>query len=144
MDGVAKARKGGQIRGMKRATIVSLVLMAITGMLVTSGCVAVVAASGAAGGVAWVRGELQVPLEAHVSKVNGAIEEAGKDLGLHPISKEKDLLSGKDVFRNAQDEKITVTSEAQTSESTMVGIRVGMFGDQAQSQLILDKIRGNL
>lgn len=128
---------------MKNVKILCVLLLAISGMAM-SGCVAVVAAGGAAGGVAWVRGELQVPLESKVQDVNQAVAEAGKDLGLHPISQEKDLLSGEFVFRNAQDEKIVVTTEAQTSASTLLGIRVGLFGDQAQSQLILDKIKSHL
>lgn len=112
--------------------------------ILLGGCVAVVAAGGAAGGVAYVRGELKLVVEEPIRAVHDAVREAGKELELHAVSAETDLLGGKFIFRNAQDEKITVSTEAETTKSTELSIRVGLFGDQQQSQLILDRIRGHL
>ncbi|MGC9452158.1 MAG: DUF3568 family protein [Oceanipulchritudo sp.] len=113
--------------------------------LAFSGCVAVVAAGGAAAGtVAYVRGELQIVLDDPVKNVNDAVEQTAEALELYTISRERDLLAGKFVYRNAQDEKITIKTEAQTRQMTKLGIRVGVFGDQQQSQLILDEIRRRL
>ena len=105
------------------------------------GCVAVVAAGGAAGGVAYVRGELRTLLEEDVETVNDAVVEAGDSLGLKRISADGDRMGGKYIYHNAQDEKITIKSESETSETTELRIRVGLFGDQQKSQLILREIR---
>ena len=105
------------------------------------GCVAVVAAGGAAGGVAYVRGELRTLLEEDVETVNDAVVEAGDSLGLKRISADGDRMGGKYIYRNAQDEKITIKSESATSETTELRIRVGLFGDEQKSQLILREIR---
>lgn len=113
-------------------------------LLFMPGCVAVVAGAGAAGGVAYVRGELQAVLDQPAARVNEAVRAAGEALELQRISSESDRLGGKFVYRNARDEKIVVTSEAQTASTTQLGIRVGVFGDQTQSQLILDRIRKQL
>ncbi len=53
-------------------------------------------------------------------------------------------MGGKYIYRNAQDEKITITTESESSETTTLRIRVGLFGDQQKSQLILREIRGEL
>jgi hypothetical protein len=127
---------------MKIKNLPVFLLLAILPAL--AGCLAVVAAGGAAGGMAYIKGELLVELEKEVTAVNNAIEKAGQRLELHPISAERDLMGGKFVFRNAQDEKITVTSTARTSKGTELSIRVGMFGDQQRSQMILDRIRKEL
>ncbi len=65
-------------------------------------------------------------------------------LQLHAITQERDKLGGKFTYRNAKDQKITITTKALTAETATVGIRVGVFGDQTQSMLILDRIRARL
>ncbi|HKJ91081.1 MAG TPA: DUF3568 family protein [Oceanipulchritudo sp.] len=127
---------------MKASQIPFLVILLILPVL--QGCVAVVAAGGAAGGVAYVRGELRTLLEEEVEAVNEAVVEAGDSLGLKRISAEGDRMSGKYVYRNAQDEKITITTTSETSETTELRIRIGLFGDQQKSQFILREIRKEL
>lgn len=126
----------------RRSWLLSLMLLSL--LPVISGCVAVVAAGGAAGGVAYVRGELQATLDEPVTAVNEAVIEAGEALGLNSISAAGDKLGGEFVFRNAQDEKVTIQTEPVTEKSTELGIRIGLFGDQARSQLILDAIKEEL
>jgi hypothetical protein len=112
--------------------------------LVFSGCVAVAVAGGAAGGVAWVKGELQVTQAADVTRMNEAVDAACADLDLIQISKATDKLGGKFVYRNSKDEKVSIVTEYQTEEATLLKIRIGMFGDQQQSQVILDAIQAKL
>lgn len=127
---------------MNIARIPILIFLLILPVL--QGCVAVVAAGGAAGGVAYAKGELRTLFEEDVEAVNEAVVEAGDGLGLKQISAEGDRMSGKYVYRNAQDEKITITTESETSETTELRIRIGLFGDQQKSQLILQEIRKEL
>jgi hypothetical protein len=128
---------------MKSKALLNLLILSLIPVFL-GGCVAVVAAGGAAGGVAYIRGELQVTLDERVADVNDAVEAAGKDLELNRISGERDQMGGKFIFRNAQDEKITITTTAETDATTKLGIRIGLFGNEQQSMLILDRIRDNL
>lgn len=128
---------------MKSKALLNLLILSLIPVFM-GGCVAVVAAGGAAGGVAYIRGELQVTLDETVADVNDAVEAAGKDLELNRISGERDQMGGKFIFRNAQDEKITITTTAETNATTNLGIRIGLFGNEQQSLLILDRIRDNL
>jgi uncharacterized membrane protein len=128
---------------MKAKALFNLVILSLMPVFL-GGCVAVVAAGGAAGGVAYIKGELRVTLDEPVTAVNNAVEAAGEDLELNRISGNRDLMGGKFIFRNAQDEKITITTTAETDETTKLEIRVGLFGDEQKSQLILDRIRGKL
>jgi hypothetical protein len=121
----------------------SVVLLSVLSLGLT-GCLAVVAGGAAAGGVAYVRGELRIDLDHRVASVNRAIEKAGNRLELHPISADSDQMGGQFVFRNAHDDKITVTSTARTDTTTSLSIRVGVFGDQQKSQQLLDAIRAQL
>jgi hypothetical protein len=84
--------------------------------------------------VGWARSELKVD----------AIEATGTELKLFSISTERNLLGGKFIFRNSKDEKITIKTEAKTPEVTELRIQVGLMGDKAQSELLLEKIRENL
>ena len=108
------------------------------------GCATSDVKEGAQDAVGWARSEVKVALEGNVTAVNDAVEVVCKDLKLFQITKERDLLSGKYVYRNAKDEKITLTTEAKTSEITELRIQVGLMGDSAQSRLILDKVREQL
>lgn len=128
---------------MKSKTLLHLLILSLIPVFL-GGCVAVVAAGGAAGGVAYIKGELRVTLDETVTDVSNAVEEAGEELELNRISGDRDLMGGKFVFRNAQDQKITVTTTAETEATTELKIRVGLFGDEQKSQLILDRIRDNL
>ena len=109
----------------------------------TTGCVAVVA-GGAVGGTAYLLGDLTVELETTPKHLREAVLGAGEELGLRKESGSGDELAGKYVFRNAKDEKITVSYEAQTASFITMKIRVGTFGDEAQSLRISDAIKQQL
>ena len=126
---------------LKRLWIILLMSAGLAGL---SGCVAVVAAGGAASGVAYVRGELQMQLEHPAKDVNAAVDAAAKELELFQLEGKRDLIGGRFVYRNAQDQKITIITEAHGQQITELRIRVGLFGDQQQSQVLLDAIRSQL
>ena len=60
------------------------------------------------------------------------------------VSEAKDGLKDKLVARDAGDKKIEINLENAGDKLTKVEIRFGVFGDQAISQAILDKIKANL
>lgn len=110
----------------------------------TTGCVAVVAGGVAAGGTAYMLGDLKVHVEAAPKRLRSAIVAAGKDLGLNQVSGAGDELTGKYIFRNAKDQKILVSYEAETMTLIKLSIRVGNFGDEAMSRRIDQAIQKRL
>ena len=106
----------------------------------TTGCVAVLAGGAAAGGTAYVMGDLEAQVDASPRALQSAIVGAGKDLKLNYISGSGDELAGKYVFRNAADDKITIRYEVITNKTSELSIRVGTFGDKAMSLRLHDTI----
>jgi hypothetical protein len=113
-------------------------------LLVTSGCVAVAVGGAAAGTVAWIRGALEVAVDAPIEKVGKAATETMTEMKFAVISSKVDVVSGAIVARTAQDVKVEILLNKITEKSTKVSIRVGIFGDQALSQQIYDALRENL
>ena len=122
----------------------SLVLAGLT--VHSAGCLAVVAGAGAAGTVAYMRGDLETEEPFKLETVYAATREAVKQLGLSVLEgkTERDALSATIVARDAADKRVTVSLKAATEQSTKVSIRVGTFGDEAQSHLLYNRIRENL
>ena len=122
------------------------VVLALAGLALPtlSGCVAVLAGAGAAGAVAYVRGELDVALEAPVDRTVRATNQAILDLKFAKISESRDVAQDVFVIRNASDQKIEIRVDRVSDTVSRVKIRVGVFGDEALSLLILDKIKAAL
>jgi hypothetical protein len=112
-----------------------------------SGCAVVVvgAAAGAgAGGYAYIKGEAKATEAASLDRTWTATLTAMKDLQFPIISQTKDALQGLVVARNASDKKITVKVEKVGEATTEVRVRIGTFGDEALSRVIIDKIKSHL
>lgn len=110
----------------------------------TSGCLAVAAGAGAGTAVAYVRGQLETNVAANFDQTVGAANQALQQLGIAKVSERKDALIDTIVARNAADKKIEIRLENLAQGLTKVRIRVGVFGDEALSMAILDKIKANL
>jgi hypothetical protein len=123
-----------------------LVLPLILGLgaLLPAGCVAVVAAGAAGGTVAYVRGALQATLDQPVEQVGAAATRAVEQLKFALVSSKVDAVSGEIIARTALDVKVAVALKRVSDRSTSVDIRVGVFGDQAISQQVLEQIKRNL
>lgn len=113
-------------------------------LLFNAGCAALLIGGGAAAGVgtvAYVKGELkstqEVPLDAVWKGTLAAIEE----LEFVTTKHEKDALSATLTARGAEDKKITIKLKRISETLTQLRIRVGTFGDENLSHLILDKIK---
>ena len=109
-----------------------------------SGCVAVVAAGAGAGTVAWVQGRLDAPLNAGYRKSVAAVDRAIAQLEFARISNKQDALTSIFVARTAADKKVEITVIKVSDDASKVQIRIGIFGDEALSMTILDRIKANL
>jgi len=108
------------------------------------GCAVVVA--GAAAGVGtyvYIKGELQdtesVPLDRAWSATQAAVHE----LEFTVKESSKDSLEARLVAEQADKNEVTIKLHAE-GDSTRFGIRVGIFGDEDRSRLIMDKIKARL
>ncbi len=128
---------------ISRSAALGVLLLGLSALTLTSGCVAVAASAGA-GAVAYVRGDLETTLEANVDRTVRAASRAVQQLEFVKVSETKDALLGIIIARNAADKKIRIRIDRTTDNLTHVSIRVGVFGDESISLAILDKLKGNL
>lgn len=110
------------------------------------GCLAVAVGAGAAGTVAYLAGDLEAEEPYSIDVVYSAARAALTDLDLHIVEGEttKDALSAALMARDARDKHIEVKLASTTVGTTEISIRVGVFGDETKSRLILREIRRNL
>ena len=120
-----------------------LTLLLVSPLVLMEGCV-IVAAGGAAGAVAYIRGDLEVVEEKDIDAVYKATEKALEELGLKVSKKTKDAMSAVIIARDAQDKKVTIKLNATAEETTKLSIRIGTFGSETKSRLICQKIHDNL
>lgn len=125
------------------ALLAGLVL-AGSALLWSSGCVAVVAAGAAGTGVAWYAGRMETTLNEGVGDVYDACRKAVDQLEFARVSERKSGVDGELVARTALDKKVTITLNRVDDHVTKLSIRVGVFGDEALSLNILEKIKAHL
>jgi len=119
------------------------VLSLTLAMVLQSGCVAAAVGAGA-GAVAYIRGDLEATVESPLNVTNRAAGRAISQLEFAKISEKKDALTSNITARTAQDKKVEIILTKVSDTVTKVKIRVGVFGDEAVSMVILDKIKGAL
>lgn len=100
--------------------------------------------AGAAGTIAYVKGDLEAVETAKIDVVYDATLKALDKLELKVTTKSKDVLSGVIVARDTQNKKITIKLKAVSEEATKLSIRVGVFGSETKSRLIYQEIHENL
>ncbi|MFC1783040.1 DUF3568 family protein [Planctomycetota bacterium] len=117
-----------------------LLLIALT--LAMAGCVAAVVAvgAGAAGTVAYIRGDFEAIKKESIEQLYDATLKALESLKIPVFSKGQDALTAIIEGRTAEDKKIVIKIEAQENNLSKLSIRIGTFGDQTQSGLIYKKI----
>lgn len=131
---------------MNHRSIVVVVWMAVTvGVTALAGCLAV--AAGAAAGVgtyAYVKGEMTTREDASLERVWAATQSAIEDLQIRVKEDAKDALQARVVAEKADGTYVTIKLEAEDENVTKISVRVGTFGDESESRLILDKIKERL
>jgi len=120
-----------------------IVLLASTVLLI-NGCMVAAVGAGAAGTVAYVRGDLEAVESKKLDEVYEVTLKAVDELELNVTKKTKDAMSAVIVARDAQDKKVTIKLSATTEETTKVSVRIGLFGSETKSRLIYQKIHENL
>jgi hypothetical protein len=112
----------------------------------TSGCLAVAVGAGAAGTVAYMRGDLEAEEPYSIDQTYVATRTAVKGLGLTIIEGEtgQDALGGHLTARDSSDKKVQVRLKAITSNATKLSVRVGTFGDKSKTQRIYNAIHDQL
>ena len=130
---------------MRIRSTLAVGLMGLTLGLGGVGCLAVVV--GAAAGVgtyAYIKGELSDTEEAPLDRAYAATQAAVKDLEYKVKEEAKDVLKARVVAEAADKTEIRIGLESKGEKLTKFSIRVGVFGDEGKSRLIMDKIRKHL
>jgi hypothetical protein len=117
-----------------------LLVLSLAGL---SGCLAVAAGAGASA-VAYVRGDLEANLNNEYAQVVDSTRAAIDELEFAKVSENKDALKAIFVARTALDKKVEITIANSGKKLTSIKIRVGVFGDEALSMSILDKVKAGL
>jgi len=127
---------------MKRIfTSAVFVLILFCSVLTLSGCWVLLGAAAGAGGYAWVSGVLQSEFEVSNEKLAAATEKGLKRLALPIKEKSVDHLTAKFKSELADGNDVTIDINAITEKSARIKIRVGLLGDQKQSEMIMDSIK---
>ena len=124
--------------------LVTLWVIAIGSQL---GCAVLLVGGGAvagAGMVAYAKGELTAAETADLDRVWAAAQGAMDDLDFVIQSRLTTAGSAKLIARGAGSRRVTVTVERRVGSLTDITVRVGYFGDEPLSRLILQKIRQRL
>ena len=123
---------------------VILTLLGLCAAVVLSGCILAAVGAGAAGTVAYVKGDLEVVESKGLDTVYAATKKALADLELSAIQDNKDKMGATLVSRDSQDNKVTIKLTAVSDESTKISIRYATFGNEAKSAMVYNKIKDNL
>ncbi len=125
-----------------RQILLIMLFVGVSGL--TQGCLVAAVGLGAAGTIAYVRGDLEAAESVRLEVLYEATLKALEKLELNVTTKSKDALSAVIVARDSQDKKITIRLKKVTEEATKLSIRVGVFGSETKSRLIYQEIRENL
>ena len=128
---------------MRKKQVVLIILLIGT-MVLNEGCMIAAVGIGAAGTVAYIRGDLESVESEDIDAVYEATLKALKELELIPTRKTKDALAAEIITYDAQDKKITIRLKSAAEGTTKLSIRIGVFGSETKSRLIYQKIRDNL
>lgn len=124
-----------------------VLLLAVAMLAAGGGCVLFVAGAAAgagAAGYAYIEGVLKSTEQAPLDRAWTATLGAMKDLEFPVTKQSKDALTGHITARNASDKKIDIDLKKVSDKATEISIRVGTFGDENLSRVILDKIKKRL
>jgi hypothetical protein len=124
-------------------------LLLLLGLLVSplQGCFLLLLGSGAAvgaGAVAYSHGELVSVEPAKFEPTWDGVQEAVRDLGLVVTDQHKEPDAASLDARTADNEEVTIHLSAKSVTATEIRIRVGTFGNEALSRVILEKIKRNI
>lgn len=106
-----------------------------------SGCLVIAAGAAGAGTVAYVRGELDATVGSDYERVIDASNRALEQVQFVRVSEKRDAFSAVIVTRTAEDKKVEIRITKEGDRLTKVQIRIGIFGNEERSRVILEKIQ---
>jgi len=127
---------------LKERVFLAVLLVGIA--ISTGGCMIAAVGVGAAGTVAYLKGDLEAVEAKDLDTVYKATLKALDELELGVTRKSKDLLSAEIIARDSADQKVTIKLKATTENTTKLSIRIGFFGSETKSRYIYQKIHDNL
>jgi hypothetical protein len=120
-------------------------MMAILPVLVSTGCGALLLVGGAGtSAIAFATGELRATEEYSLTEIHGACQRAVETLGYKEIEA---TLEADRIFWKATTpggDPVDIRLIARGPERTELRIRIGVFGNEARSRLVLEQIRQSL
>ncbi len=126
---------------------VIIIVMITIFPLMQIGCVVAAVGVGAAAGagtIAYLKGELKALEDANIDRVWRATEGAVNELNFIVTNKVKDAVSAKLDALTADNKSVHITLKRKTDSLTEITIRIGTFGNEELSRLILEKIQKRL
>ena len=121
-----------------------VVLLAVS-VMSFSGCFWLLfGAAAGAGGYAWINGEMEKEFAVPAQKLTDATVKAIKSLDLTILEKDADRISALIRSETVDGSKIKATITAITERSSKIKLRVGLLGDKAKSEMIMNAIMGYL
>lgn len=119
-----------------------LQIASLAGLLAwASGCIAVAAGAAAGTGVFYAKGSLEGHLDAAVKASSAAAEAVLKEMNITVVSTTADDLTGVIEARTAENTRVRINFNSVTANTTRINIRIGVFGNQAMSMSIYERIK---
>ena len=119
----------------------AVISMLIVTVFSQSGCFFLVGATAGVGAYVWVKGALEQNLNASAERVHTATIKALDRQKLTIASDQADRLKAKVVAEFSDGQNVTIEINALTEKTTKIQIRIGVLGDKAKSELILNTIK---
>jgi hypothetical protein len=114
--------------------------MSLGGVVLLSGCPAVIVGAGAAGTMAYLDGALKSVEPHSIDEVYKATQKVLKDLDMKVVKDTKKKERAEIAARDEGDRKLTITLTSEYEGITNISIRIGMFGDETRSRSLYTKI----
>ena len=126
---------------------INWVVLLIMGVFMISGCelalIGVGAVGAGSGTYFYINGEMKTDYYHSFDATWSACQKSVADMRGLDVEQEKEIGNGK-IMAVVNDEKVKIEVLYKAKNVTTVSIRVGLIGDKLSSQLIHDKIGGNL
>jgi hypothetical protein len=124
-----------------------MIFVLLSMSLLLQGCMLLAVGAGAAAGagtMAYIAGEFQTTYAASLDRTWNATLEALKDLDFRIIATQKDETEGDIEAKKIAGDKVRIGLSIAGPGMTLAKIRMGIFGDEAASRTISDKIVSRL
>lgn len=128
---------------MNRTVLACMIVAPLAAGLV-SGCAALAAGAAGGTGIAFLMGDLEATVRAEPPEIATAAEAAIAELDLIRISSTSTQIDAEIVGRTATDKSILIRARRETDGISKLTIRVGTFGDEDLSRVMLDAIKKRL